>query len=718
MNPFAPHGRALARRVRHLLERRLLARGWLVRSFRARSLFATLLVAAVPSVAAQNSMDIDLQAVARTEQARPRPPAFSRAQFLATPIMAGAWLSPDGRNVAYLHEQGGRRSLWQLDTRGGAAQRVLAQTDAADLVWSRDGRWLFLQDAAGIQALSMDKTPGSGLILAALGKGTRQLMGADRSRPAAVLVLESPPTVSRQARRWRVLRVDAARVQQLLWEDTQPIVDFEVDAQGQLAWLVRAEQDQHVLYRVSAQRLQERLRCVRVERCLLLASSADGQSLYLNSDSHAGFGRLARLDANGRLDTLHQDPRGEADLQQVSLDPLTREPAFANYRSTRAAVYPLNAEARAHWPQLRSQLAQADLRIEMGRGTQARWLVHARQPDAKGERLYLFNPADGSVRQILGELGFEQNRQPVQPLPAAQLARKLPVSWRASDGMRLHGFVLLPPGVDARHAPLIANIHGGPFNLFRPEFGAQSQMLANRGYVVFEPNFRGSTGLGRDYLLAADGDFGNGRVQQDIVEGVRYLLAQGMGDPDRVGILGASFGGYSALLGVTFQPELFKVGVAAVPPADFGWVLRWYARGPDQMSRGVPMASTMRLLSLDPADPALATRLRVQSPIANVAALRRPVLLLAGADDERVPIRSVLHYAAELKAQHKQVSLFVDAEGQHQLVNPITREAYLYLVEAMFQRHLGGPAPAPPSRALREALQRNLRLDADQLRPK
>ena len=103
-------------------------------------------------------------------------------------------------------------------------------------------------------------------------------------------------------------------------------------------------------------------------------------------------------------------------------------------------------------------------------------------------------------------------------------------------------------------------------------------MLANRGYVVYEPNFRGSTGFGRAYMRAGKGDFGNGRVQQDIVEGVRFLAAQGIGDASRAGIVGASFGGYSALLGVTFQPELFRVGVAAVPPADLGWVLRWYSR--------------------------------------------------------------------------------------------------------------------------------------------
>ena len=261
----------------------------------------------------------------------------------------------------------------------------------------------------------------------------------------------------------------------------------------------------------------------------------------------------------------------------------------------------------------------------------------------------------------------------------------------------------------------MAHVHGGPFNLARPEFSSTGQLLANRGYIVFEPNFRGSTGLGRDYLFSAHGDFGNGRVQQDIVDGVRFLLAQGIGDPSRVGIDGASFGGYSALQGVTFQPELFKVGIAAVPPADFGWVLRWYSHSADQFTDGIPMSTTMRLLSLDPADPGIAERLRVQSPIANADKLSRPLLLLAGADDERVPIRSVTHYAAKLKSLGKDFSLFIDAEGRHQLEDPRTREAYLYLMEEFLHRRLGGAAPKPPGKPLREHLRRNLQVKGSDL---
>ena len=134
--------------------------------------------------------------------------------------------------------------------------------------------------------------------------------------------------------------------------------------------------------------------------------------------------------------------------------------------------------------------------------------------------------------------------------------------------------------------------------------------------------------------------------------------------------MGASFGGYSALLGVTFQPELFRVGVAAVPPADLGWVLRWYSRTVDQMAPGIPMSTSMRLLDMDPADPKVAARLRAQSPIAHASALSRPVLLLAGGDDERVPIRSVLHYAAALQAHGKDVSLLVDPDARHSVVRP------------------------------------------------
>lgn len=662
--------------------------------------------------------DANLRAAVAAERARPAAPTFARVDFIARPVLIGAWLSPDGRRIAFLKDEGANRGIWLLPTAGGTPRRVLVHTDASELSWSRDGRWLFLASARQLYALAVAGQSGSGAIDRLGGTWERRFVGVDPASPAAAFVLESPPPASRQPRRWRIQRVDVKGARTQVHEDSREIIDFEVGPSGRLAYLTRLEGEAHVILRMDQGRARPVLRCERLQRCSMLGTRDQGRILLLNTDAGADLGRLAQLDPEGRLTTLHGDPRGEADLSQVTRDPVTGEPLFASYRSTVAMDYGLQAEASRSLGVLRQRLPDRDLRIEVGRGAGARWLVHERAASLKGERLHVYDPRTGELREVLGNLGFRHDRTDVRRLPESAMARKIAFSWRASDGMRVHGFVLVPPGVDAARAPLVANVHGGPFNLFRPEFSGQSQMLANRGYVVFEPNFRGSTGHGRRYLFAGNGDFGNGRVQQDIVEGVRHLLAQGIGDGERVGILGASFGGYSALQGVTFQPDLFKVGIAAVPPADFGWVLRWYAGGRDQMTRGVPMAATMRMLSLDPADARVMERLRAQSPIANAALLRRPVLLLAGADDERVPIRSVLHYAAQLQSLGKDVTLFVDAEGRHQLVNPVTREAYLYLVEAMLHRHLGGRAPLPPDAGLREALRRNLRLDDEQLRPR
>ena len=321
-------------------------------------------------------------------------------------------------------------------------------------------------------------------------------------------------------------------------------------------------------------------------------------------------------------------------------------------------------------------------------------------------RWYLFDPRGGGLRRILDE--------PVRnahPPSEARLARKLAVSYLASDGLRVHGFLLLPPGVDPARAPLIAQVHGGPINHFRPGFDGVAQFLANRGYVVFQSNFRGSTGHGRAYTFASNGDYGNGRVQQDIEEGVRWLLARGIGDAQRVGIVGHSFGGYSALLGLTFQPELFKVGVAGAPPADLGWAMRWLlASGEQGDLPDRSLQQTLRALSLDAGDPATFARLHAQSPLANASKMRRPLLVMAGGADRTVAIREVTHYVATLKAQGSPVTLLVEPGGGHSPLAPVAREAYLFAMETMLQRHLGGPEPDPPGQRLRAYLRGNLRL--------
>lgn len=661
----------------------------------------------------------ELQAELRSEQQRPRAPTLPRSAFVQRASIVSVALSPDGQRVAWLNEVGLNREVWLQQTGGGEPRRLVAHTPAKELAWTRDSRWLLLESPQQLFALAVDWQAGSGIVSTLGGRSKRAVMRVDDALPAAVIVIEQEGlTPQGQPARWRLLRVDMRGKRTLLHEDSRRIIGYALDPQGRLAFLQRVEGLVLTVQRVGADgRLREVARCAQMRRCTPLVTSADGRDLILRGNFGEASGpelhRLMRLGADGSLRVLHADPRGEADLDALAFDPLTRQPLIAAYRSTVATNHGLDADTQRHLRRLEVLLPQRDLRIDIGRGLGARWLIETRAGHQQGSRWHLYDPDAGSVAALFDDRPRDaRSQRAAKHIAESALARKLPVSWRASDGMRLHGFVYLPPGRAAATLPLVVLPHGGPWNHWRPDYNGISQFLANRGYAVFEPNFRSSTGHGRVYTFAANGDFGNGRVQQDIVDGTRHLLASGIGDAQRVGIVGASFGGYSALLGVTFQPELFKVGVAFVPPSDFGWTLRWILRNPEalELDSVVPMADWLRILSLDVADKTHMTRLHAQSPLANTARMNRPLLLVAGGEDRRVGIAGVIEYAARLKLANKDVSLLVDADAGHANREPVAREANLYLMETMLHRHLGGTAPVAPDPALRDYLRDTLRL--------
>ena len=635
------------------------------------------------------------------ERARPQAPYLDSAAFVDDRALHEVRLSPDGRHVATLRQHGQSRSLWLLPTAGGDARRLLARTDAEQVHWSRDGRWLFL--VSGRALSSVDIKGGGGIRVPLHGLEQREVMQVDVSQPAAVVLRERVRGVDGE--RWRVVRMDAHGRRAQLWEDRHWIHEVAIDATGRIAALTRFEGELDAIHRVDPDGKLELVRRLKpMERGALLGVTPRGD-LLLSGDTGGNFKRLLRLDRDGVLHTVHQDPRGEADLDGVALDPATLQPLVVSYRSTVAATYGLGT-AKPHVDLIRRRFPGRDIGIETGSSRDAYWLVSERASTLRDPYWHLYNPRSGAFRTILDE-----SAKTSRPLPETALAHKIPLSYRASDGMVVHGFLLLPPGADPARLPLIAQVHGGPINHFRPGYDGIGQLLANRGYAVFQSNFRGSTGHGRDYMFASNGDYGNGRVQQDIIDGVRYLLAQGIGDADRVGIVGHSFGGYSALLGVTFAPELFKVAVAGAAPADLGWSMRWLvAAGEQGALPDRSLAATLRALSIDPADPETYARLHAQSPVANAQRLRRPVLLLAGGADRVVAIREVIHYAAQLRRLDKPVSLYVEPNGGHGPTDPLPRQAYAYLMEAMLYAHLGGAAPETPGVELRAYLHKNLRL--------
>jgi dipeptidyl aminopeptidase/acylaminoacyl peptidase len=670
-----------------------------------RRTLGLLVLLSVQAQAATTSPD-EVRAFALAQRALPVATQLPRSAFLENRRLLAVRLSPAGDQVAWLREQGDSRALWLLPTAGGPARILVARTQAEQVYWSQDGRWLFLRAGDSLSSVGVDGRAGVRIALGGLER--RQPIKVDPSQPAAILLRERVAVGTGE--RWRILRVDQRGRRTVLREDARWIHDIALDARGAVMALLRFEGDHDSLYRVRADgSLHEVLRLHPMEKLSLLAASPDGSLLMEGNPGSAmaagNFRRVLRLGADDKLQTLHQDPRAEADLDEVVFDPRTQQPLAASYRSTVAATIGLGS-AQQIVADIVGKFPGRDVALQAGNAANAPWLVSERAATLRDPRWYLYDPRSGRARRILEETGIAASA------PAeASLSRKIAIAYTASDGRRVFGFLLLPPGVDAARAPLVAQVHGGPINHFRAGYDGVAQFLTNRGYIVFQSNFRGSTGHGRDYTFASNGDYGNGRVQQDIVEGARWLLAQGIGDPQRVGIVGHSFGGYSVLVGLTFQPELFKVGVAGAPPADLAWSMRWLIESGSQGD--LPDRSlqvTLRALSLDPSDPATQSRLHEQSPLSNASKLRRPLLVMAGGADRTVAYREVSHYVATLKSQGKPVSLLVEPGGGHSPTDPIPREAYLYAMETMLHRYLGGAAPEPPGQTLRDYLRRNLRL--------
>ena len=684
----------------------------------ARCVGVALLAFAAVGAPLHHAEAFDLHAAAAVERARAPVRRMPRSAFVVDPTVSSVVLSPDGRHVAWLAQAGQRTQVWLQPAAGGAPRRLLADATARRLHWTRDGRWLLLEAPRQLFKLALDADAGSGLV-APLGDAQgRELLRVDDTQAAAAIVLEREGRkADGEAREWRLRRIAMDGSSRVLHRDSSRIADYALAPDGRLAFVQRVEGESLAILRVETDgRLQPVARCEQLRRCQPLATTPDGLGLWLRGnlgdDRGRGLMRLQRMAADGSITTVHADPARIADLDTVVLDPQDHQPLLAAYRSAVPANHAVDPRLRSALALIVAALPGDDLRIQVGRGEGAQWLLEARSDRQRGTRWLLHDPADASTRALFDDAPVTaRSGQPAPPLGVDRLARKLAVEWQASDGMRLHGFVLLPPGRDPATLPLVTLVHGGPWGRVRPDYDSFGQFLANRGYVVFQPNFRSSTGLGRAYLLAADGDFGNGRVQQDIVDGARWLLANGIGDGARVGIAGGSFGGYATLLGLTFQPELFKVGVAFVPPPDFAWVLRWIVRNPEslELENVVPMRSMLRMLALDVDDAQRMATLHAQSPLANAGRMDRPLLLFAGGEDRRVGIAGVIEYAARLRSFGKEVTLFVDDEAGHAAGSALAREASLFVLERMLHEHLGGDAPDPPDAVLGDWLRRHLR---------
>ena len=259
------------------------------------------------------------------------------------------------------------------------------------------------------------------------------------------------------------------------------------------------------------------------------------------------------------------------------------------------------------------------------------------------------------------------------------MASMQPIHYKSSDGLTIHGYLTVPVGEKAKNLPVVVNPHGGPWARDYWGYNPEVQFLANRGYAVLQMNFRSSTGYGKEFWTKGFKQWGK-KMQDDITDGVQWLISQGIADPKRIAIYGGSYGGYATLAGVTFTPDLYTCAVDYVGVSN---LFTLFETLPPYWEQGRQMMYEM--IGNPEKDKAL---LEEVSPIFHIDNIKVPLFVAQGANDPRVKKEHSDQIVNALKQKNIAVEYMVKDNEGHGFHNEENRFDFYRAMERFFAEHL------------------------------
>ena len=618
------------------------------------------------------------------------PPLIDRELFFGDPEIAGAQISPDGAYIAFVKPFKGTRNLWVKKTAEpfANAKPITADTKRPipNFFWSRDGKYiLFTQDKAGdenynVYAVNPADAPASGQDVPAArnltdAKGIRALIYAvPRSEPDAIYVGLN----DRDAAWHDLYKVKISTGERtLIRKNTERITAYFFDLKDQLRLATRsAENGDTEVLRVDADKFTKVYSCSVFEACGPVRYHKDGERVYFQTNKGADVD-LVRLElwnpTTGKEELVESDPLKHVDFGNATFSEVSDELVATSYDDERTRIYWKDKAFEADYKNLQKQLPGKEIDFRSSTKDEKLWIIFANADTDPGST-YLF---DRSTKKLTLQY------QARETLNRAYLAPMKPVKYPSSDGLEVPAYLTLPKGVDAKNLPAVILPHGGPWYRDSWGYNAFAQFLANRGYAVLQPNFRGSTGYGKKFIDAGNKQWGN-KMQDDLTWGAKYLIAQGIADPKRVGIMGGSYGGYATLAGVAFTPDVYAVGVSIVGPSNLITLLESIP----------PYWEQVRKLFYermgDPNTPEGKAQLMRQSPLTAAAKIKTPLLVIQGANDPRVNKRESDQIVIALRDRGFPVEYMVAPDEGHGFARPVNNMAMFASAEKFLAKYLGG----------------------------
>lgn len=595
--------------------------------------------------------------------------------FFKNPEKSYFQISPNGKYISFTQPYEKRMNIFVQPVGSKEATRITAVTDRdiSQYFWKGNDRLLYLKDFGGdenFHLFAVDRT----------GQREKDLTPFDSVRVEVIddLVDHDTDVLIGMNKRNReifdVYRLNTATGElALVAENPGNITGWVTDHTGGIRVATTTDGvNTSLLYR---QNEKDTFRVVLTtnfkESFAPLFFTFDNQNLYAASNLGRDKVAIVKYDvANGKeLEVLYENP--EVDVDGMTYSRKRKVLTMITYVTWKPERKFLDRETEDLYKTLQKKLPKYDVFVTFNDKNEDVFTVRTISDRTLGS-YYLYEKKTGKLTKLA-------DRNPW--LKEGDLAEMKPVTYQSRDGLTMHGYLTLPKGKEPKNLPVVVNPHGGPWARDVWGFNPEVQFLANRGYAVFQMNFRGSTGYGKKFWEISFKQWGK-TMQDDVSDGVRWLVKQEIADPKRVAIYGGSYGGYCTLAGLAFSPDLYACGV------DYVGVSNLFTFMKSIPPYWKPYLDMFHEMVGDPQqDSAL---LASASPVFHVDQIKAPLLVAQGAKDPRVNINESNQIVEALKSRGIDVPYMVKENEGHGFRNEENRFDFYEAMEKFLAKHLLG----------------------------
>lgn len=618
-----------------------------------------------------------------------QPALIDREIFFGNPEYAGAQISPDGMYISFLRPLDDVRNVWVkgINEPFEKARPLTAEKKRpiGQYFWSRDGkRVLFVKDNDGdenFNVFSVD--PSAAPAAGAKVPAPTNLTNATGVRAQIYAVPESEPDyiyigINERDKAWHDLyKVQISTgTKTLVRENKDRLTGWIFDNSDKLRMATRsaANGDTDIL-KVDGDKFTSVYTCGVFETCGPIRFHKDNKRVYMMSNKgDRDLIQLVLFDPDAaKEEFVEQDANKRVDLGNAIFSEVTRELVGTVYTDDKSRVIWKDKGFENDYNFIKKKLGDREIAFGSSTKDETKFIVSTFS-DVDPGTVWIFDRKTKNLSTLY---------QVREKLPRASLSPMKPVRYKSSDGLEVPGYLTLPKGLPEKNLPLVVVPHGGPWGRDNWGYSSMAQFLANRGYAVLMPNFRASTGYGKKFLDAGNGQWGD-KMQDDITWGVKYLVDQGIADPKRVAIMGGSYGGYATLAGVTFTPDLYAAAVAIVAPSNLNTLLGSIPPYWEQIR------TLFHKRMGDPNTPEGRAQLERQSPLNHVAKIKTPLMIVQGANDPRVKKAEADQIVIALRERNYPVQYLLAGDEGHGFQRPVNNMAMFAAAEKFLAQYIGG----------------------------